>query len=260
MIDAQGFYDGLGEDYDLMVSWADRLAREEPFFLRLFGEAGVTRVLDAACATGRHAIAFALSGREAAGADLSPVMVEAARENARAAGVSARFETAGFGALAATFGGGYDAVTCLGNSLPHLPDEASLDVCLRDFAALLAPGGRLVIQNRNYDRLLRERQRFAPPVSRRGPEGETLFLRITDFPGPGAPDAEQVEFTIVTLRSRGSSWSMDTRTTRLRALRRETLEAALGRAGFTSVQAWGGYDLTPFDSPATADLLIVATR
>ncbi|HET6451489.1 MAG TPA: class I SAM-dependent methyltransferase, partial [Spirochaetia bacterium] len=93
MIDAQRFYDGLGEDYDLMVSWADRLAREEPFFLRLFGEAGVTRVLDAACATGRHAIAFALSGREAAGADLSPVMVEAARENARAAGVSARFET-----------------------------------------------------------------------------------------------------------------------------------------------------------------------
>ncbi len=163
-MDAQEFYDALGTDYDLMVSWEQRLAREQEFFRRLFSEAGVRRVLDAACGTGMHAVSFARAGWDCTAADLSPVMVEEARENARRAGVQVRFEAAGFGELSGRVGGGFDAVTCLGNSLPHLLDDASLRACFGDFADLLAPGGILVIQNRNYDRLLRERQRFMPPV------------------------------------------------------------------------------------------------
>ena len=38
-----------------------------------------------------------------------------------------------------------------------------------------------MIQNRNYDRLLRERQRFMPLASRIDAEGETLFLRISEY-------------------------------------------------------------------------------
>jgi SAM-dependent methyltransferase len=259
-MDAQGFYDGMGRDYDLMVSWSSRLAREESFFRSVFAEAGVTRVLDAACATGMHAVSFAQAGLVAAGADLSPVMVEAARAHARGAGVQVRFEAAGFGELAATFGGGFHAVTCVGNSLPHLRDDASLLACLRDFASLLVPGGLLVIQNRNYDRLLRERQRFAPPVSRQDADGEILFVRITEYPPPGAAADDAIEFTLLTLRKRGGSWDMDARTTPLRALRRATLEEALGRAGFSTVRAYGGYGMEAFDAPGTADLLLIAAR
>ena len=40
-MDARDFYDGLGDDYDRMVSWKGRLAREEAFFQRLFEENGV---------------------------------------------------------------------------------------------------------------------------------------------------------------------------------------------------------------------------
>ena len=165
-MDAQGFYDGLGQDYDLMVSWEERLAREGDFFARVFDESGARLVLDAACGTGMHAIAFARAGRDCTGADLSPVMVEKARQNARSAGVPVRFEVAGFGELSSRIGGSFDAVTCIGNSLPHLLDDASLRACLADFAGLLKSGGILVIQNRNYDRLLREPQRFMPLASR----------------------------------------------------------------------------------------------
>lgn len=259
-MDARGFYDELGNDYDLMVSWEPRLAREQEFFRRVFSEAGVKRVLDAACGTGMHAIFFARGGWECVGADLSPAMVDKARENARGAGVKVRFEAAGFGEIASRTGSGFDAVTCVGNSLPHLPDDESLHACLRDFADLLVPGGVLVIQNRNYDRLLRERRRFMPPVSRVDGEGETLFLRITEFPPAGARNDEAVSFTIVTLKKRGGAWTMTERTTPLRALRRATLKAALERAGFESVRVYGSYAGEAFDSPGTGDLVIVANR
>ncbi len=259
-MDAQGFYDGLGPDYDRMVAWPQRLAREEAFFRRVFDEAGVTRVLDAACGTGMHAVAFARQGREAAGADLSPVMVGEARRNAAAAGVEVRFEAAGFGELAARFGAGFGAVTCLGNSLPHLLDDESLRSCLSDFADVLAPGGILVIQNRNYDRLLRERVRFMPPVSRVEGDGETLFLRMTEFAPPGSRSEEMLQFTILTLRKQSGAWSMTERTTPLRGLRRATVKAALERAGFSSVRVYGGYGFEAFDAPGTSDLVVIATR
>ena len=259
-MDAQVFYDGLGCDYDLMVAWEERLAREESFFSRLFAESGTRRVLDAACGTGMHVIAFARAGRDCTGADLSPVMVDKARQNARDAGVRARFEIAGFGELKSRVGGLYDAVTCIGNSLPHLLDDGSLRACLADFAALLVPGGILVIQNRNYDRLLRERQRFMPPVSRMEGEGETLFLRITEYPPAGAAEDEAIDFTLLTLRKQSGAWSLHAQNTPLRAMRRLKLESELRQAGFASVRTYGSYAFADFDAPGSSDLVIAATR
>jgi 2-polyprenyl-3-methyl-5-hydroxy-6-metoxy-1,4-benzoquinol methylase len=79
-VEAREFYDGLGGDYDRMVQWQGRLEREELFFKRVFDDAGVVRVLDAACGTGMHAISFARRGLQSAGADLSPAMIARARE------------------------------------------------------------------------------------------------------------------------------------------------------------------------------------
>jgi glycine/sarcosine N-methyltransferase len=259
-MEARDFYDGLGPDYDSLVAWEARLGREGGFFKRLFDDAPARRVLDAACGTGMHAIAFARQGRQAAGADLSPVMVERARENARAAGVAADFRVAGFGGIARVFGPSWDAVTCLGNSLPHCADEAALAACLSDFAALLRPGGLLVAQNRNYDRLLKDRARVMPLTARGGGEEETLFLRITDFPPPGSPQEESLTFTVITLRRRGNRWTQEAQSTPLRALRRAAVERALREAGFTGIQAFGGYDGSPFDPDASADLVVVARR
>ena len=258
-MDARDFYQELGTEYDRMIAWERRLKREEAFFRDTFAEHGVRRVLDAACGTGMHAIAFSRMGMSCAGADLSPVMVEQAKANARAAGVELDLEVAGFGGIAARIRGPFDAVTCLGNSLPHLLDDASLAAAFADFATLLRPGGVLVIQNRNYDRLLRERQRFMPPASREDESGETIYLRITDFPQP--PSAEEtLGFTIVTLRKREGAWSQSVQTTALRALRRVTLEKALETAGFSTVTTFGGFDRSSYDAPGAADLVALAIR
>ena len=282
-MDARDFYEELGGDYDRMIAWDRRLAREEAFFRTAFAEHSVRRVLDAACGTGMHAIAFSRMGMSAAGTDLSPTMIEQAKKNARAAAVDLDLQVAGFGNIAGRFSTPFDAVTCLGNSLPHLLDDASLAAALADFAALLSPGGVLVIQNRNYDRLLQQRQRFMPPASREDASGETIYLRITDFfgarapgfLGPGAPGSqgpaaaeasqgrgaeETVGFTIVTLRKKDGAWTQSVQTTTLRALTRATLEKALKTAGFSAVTIFGGFDRTPYDAPGAADLVALAVK
>ena len=255
-IEARSFYDGLGVDYDLMVSWESRLGREKAFLWKICTDVGARSVLDAACGTGMHAAWFARQGLHAAGADVSPVMIERARDNARSAQAAVDFRVAGFGELARTFASRFDVTTCLGNSLPHLLDDASLSDALRDFAEVTEPGGALVIQTRNYDQLMKERTRFMPVSSRVNGQEETLFLRISDFRGQG----ELIDFTVVTLKKRRGAWSQSARTTPLRALRRQTLESALRAAGFTALQFFGGYDSAPFDETASADLIVTATR
>lgn len=257
-VEAREFYEALSDDYDLLVSWEERLRREEPFFRKVFADHGAASVLDVACGTGMHAVAFARWGLRAAGADLSPAMIERARAAARASGVSVAWAVAGFGGLAAAFAdavGSFDAVTCLGNSLPHLPDDAALEGALADMGRMLRPGGVLVLQDRNYDRVLAERARFMPITARGSPGDETLFLRMTDFLG-----GDRLSFTILRLRNAGGAWSCEAATTPLRGIERVTLERSLRRAGFSGIECFGSYARAPFDAPGTGDLVAVAVR
>jgi len=249
-------YDALAADYDRFVNWEARLAHELPFFLSQFGEVGVRRVLDSACGTGHHAIALARHGYDVVGADLSPAMVEQARQNAAAAGVSVPFVQAGLGDLAKIEpeGEGFDAVLCLGNSLPHLLSRDAVNAALADFAAVLRPGGLLIIQNRNFDRLGHHRDRFMPPQSHRDGDHEWLFIRFYDW------HAETITFNMLRLRRAGAGWMQDVQSTELRPVFRDDLEAGLAAAGFGHAHFFGGYDGSDFDPRESGDLLVVAVR
>jgi 2-polyprenyl-3-methyl-5-hydroxy-6-metoxy-1,4-benzoquinol methylase len=258
-------YDTFSNDYDRFVNWNNRLAGELPFIeaqlATVVSAAGRSvRVLDAACGTGMHAIALAQRGHTCAGADLSASMIDRARGNAAAAGVEIPFLAVGFGELANAFGGGFDAVLCLGNSLPHLLTPADLADALVDFAACLRPGGLLLIQNRNFDAVIASRQRWMEPQahseSRGEGVGEWLFLRFYDFEPNGL-----IQFNIVTLRRLGNAaWEQSITSTRLRPLLHGELVSALEQAGFKQVTAYGGLNGSPFDAGASGNLVLAAHR
>ncbi len=264
-------------DYDRFVDWPARLAVELPFIVeRVVSPA---RVLDAACGTGMHAIALARHGYRVVGADSSIGMIERARANAAAAGVDVRFEVAGFGELARVFDlspspnplpyqgrgrghggrGGvvrFDALLCLGNSLPHLLTPAELTVALTDFAACLRPGGLVVIQNRNFDRVVACRERWMEPQARREGDAEWLFLRFYDFDPDGL-----LTFNVVTLERQGAgAWDQRIATSRLRPLPRDELLAALSRAGFERIACYGDMQGAPFDPQSSPNLVVTATN
>jgi glycine/sarcosine N-methyltransferase len=246
-------YDALAADYDRFVNWEGRLAYELPFLEHLFEGWGVRRVLDAACGTGHHAIALAQCGYQVVGADLSAAMVERARENAQAAGVDVAFYVAALGEIE-DLGGTFDAVLCLGNSLPHLLTAPAVAETLADFAAVLRPGGLLVIQNRNFDRVWAERERFMPPQWHQEPGGEWLFIRFYDF------HQETVTFHMIRLRRTEEGWRQEVDSTELQPILGEELAGALSGAGFDGVAFYGGYDGSAFDAARSSDLIAVARQ
>lgn len=241
-------YDTLAADYDRFVNWPARLACELPFLERLFAGKRVERVLDAACGTGQHAIALAGRGYQVVGADLSAAMIEQAHRNAAAADAKVTFVVAGLGELA-TLGKEFDAVLCLGNSLPHLLTAEALLTVLADFAAILRPGGLLVIQNRNFDRVWAVRERFLPPQSHREGDKEWLFIRFYDF------HEETVTFNMVRLQRTEGEWAQEIASTELRPIFHDDLKMALAAAGFGTTAFYGGYDGSAFDPAHSGDLI-----
>jgi len=232
-----------------------------------------------------HAIALAQRGFRLTVADLSAGMIERARANAAAAGVGVRFEVAGFGHLARVFdghtprsegtvgerspgaGAAFDALLCLGNSLPHVLTPEALEETLADFAACLRPGGLLLIQNRNFDAVLARGQRWMEPQSHREGESEWLFLRFYDF----EPGGERLEgrsrkrrgtlaFNLLTLRREAAgAWTQQVAVTRLWPMVQRELAAALDVAGFGEIVWWGDMQGASFD-PGGSPNLVVAAR
>lgn len=260
-------YDSFSTDYDRFVNWQGRLAFEMPFIETLLqslaGETGARplRVLDAAAGTGMHAIELARRGYDAVGADLSGGMIERARANAAAAGVQAGFETAGFGLLRDTFFKNpdtplFDAVLCLGNSLPHLLSPLELQKTLADFAACMRPGGLVLIQNRNFDAVAARSERWMEPQSYREGDAEWLFLRFYDFLPNGL-----INFNVVTLQRAGAdAWQQKVSSAGLYPLRQQELADLLETAGFKDTTYYGSMTGEAFNAQQSGNLIAAARR
>lgn len=253
-------YDEFSTDYDRFVDWETRLSSELPCFEGLFARYGVHRVLDVACGTGHHAIALAQRGYEVLGVDLSEPMIERARENAIRARLDVVFVLAGFGELAKKVSGEFDAVICLGNSLPHLLSRQEFRHALDDMAAVLRQGGLLILQNRNYDRVLAEKQRFMPLEAHAEGDREWLFLRLVDF-GPLESDGlPGLTFHMLTIHRQNEKWACHVSSAKQRPILSAELANILPKVGFGEANFYGDYCLTPFHPQKSSDLIVVARR
>lgn len=254
-------------DYDTFVDWGKRLEREGPFFRRTFEAYGVRRVLDVGCGSGMHALLWAGWGLDVVGADVDESMLAQAELNRTSAqgsvdgaGGSIAFARTGFGQLASSGLGAFDALTCAGNALPHVAGHDGLHEALRDFAAVLRPGGVLVLHLLNHDRLISQRIRSIPPVVRDTDEGTRVFLRVIDY----ADDA--ILFDFITMvrpadaRSSGAPWEVASRRSAHTALPGEVLLPALAEAGFTDVVRYGNHAGAAFDPAKDESVIVVAIR
>jgi SAM-dependent methyltransferase len=260
-------YDAFSANYDSFVDWPDRLAAELPFIEGQLRALGAVSVLDVACGTGMHALALAQSGYAVVGVDLSPGMIERARANAASARTDVEFEVAGFGDMANTLvrrllqsrkpsEAGFDAVLCLGNSLPHVLTTDELTQALSDFARCLRTAGLLLIQNRNFDAVLARRDRWMPLEAHQESGKEWLFLRFYDFEPDGT-----LTFNMLTLQREGAGdWDQHVASTTLWPLTRDELTGALEVNGFDEITCWGDMQGTAFDPETSGNLIVTAKR
>jgi len=133
--DLAGGYRAWSETYDTPL----RLFRlEQPIMHRLFDSLSPSRVLDAACGTGRHSEYLAGRGHRVIGIDRSPEMLQRARLKVP----SGDFREGNLEALPVE-AESVDVVVCA-LALVHLPQ---VEGAIREFARVIRPGGRVIISD-----------------------------------------------------------------------------------------------------------------
>ena len=248
--EAAAFYREMAGQYDRMTRFVQRLPGERAMLEAWRTRHGFRRVLDAACGTGLHAIALAQLGAEVTGADLSPEMLARALYHAEEAGVKVKWIPAAMQTLAQAVEGPFDALLCLGNSLPHLIDREELTATLTGFHRLLAPGGLLLLQWINYDAVLARKRRIVA-IHR---DGETEFIRFYDFGDP------LLRFNILEI-----DWSLQPPIHRLQSVmlypwRRVEVEAAVIAAGFGGMEIYGDMERGKYAQARSQNLVLAARR
>lgn len=259
------FYDALAPMFDVMTDWEARLATEGPFLVALLQEAGAQTVLDAACGSGGHALWLAQQGYRVAGADVSPAMIAIAHRKAAKVGLDVPFTIAPLSNLQlpiptpqSPIPNPYDAVLCLGNSLPHLLTQEELIAALRGMADVLRPGGLLVLQNLNYDLRWQRQPRWFGAQGGVLEGQEVLVWRFADYDAP----AGRIAFHVALFRKGVEGWGVEVHTTPQRPLFQADLAAALAEAGFTAA-GWYGRMAWPaegFEADRSPDLVAVARK
>jgi SAM-dependent methyltransferase len=190
-------YRGLARDYDWLVpdGRVEAEAVLDRHGHRLAQLAGPA-VLDCACGVGADAVALARRGYRVWGSDGSEAMVAEARERAAEAGVDVPLYVCRWQDLPGCFDRRFDLVLCLGNSVSHLAADAMVEA-FRGMAAVLGPGGLLVVNARNWEKLRRDQPRLTFPDRVLEREGRRCVpLYVWTYP-PEWGSAHQVEIVFL---------------------------------------------------------------
>ena len=177
-------YDQFAADYDWLFSDFARVGERYVAGLsetlrKLPDDA---KILDCACGTGITILALARHGFHAAGTDASEGMILRARQNMDEGEVDVPLEVCSWENLPSLFAPEYDMVLCGGNSIGHCRDEHEMLRSLGGIHHVLKPGGLLVLDTRNWDKLLAERIRFTHFGARQRYGKRCVPLYVWTFP------------------------------------------------------------------------------
>ena len=157
-----GAYETLAADYDWMFdddARASGRAINHPATARLLQRISPTSaVLDAACGTGVDAAVLARRGFKVWAADGSEAMAEAAAARFRRERLAIPLLRSRWADLPAATGERFDVVLCIGNSLVHAVGRDAMVQALAGLRQMARPGGHVVVDSRNWEKLHAERQ------------------------------------------------------------------------------------------------------
>ena len=175
-------YENLAVDYDWMFddnALANGAAINRPATARLLQRVGRTgAVLDAACGTGINAAALARRGFAVWASDASHAMIEVAEARFRAERLAVPVLRSNWEDLPAATSERFDVVLCIGNSLVHAAGRDAMVQALIGLRRMARPGGHVVIDSRNWEKLHAERrivQVADRAVTRHGRRCVTLY-------------------------------------------------------------------------------------
>lgn len=192
--------------------------------------------LDAGCSIGLLAHQLANRGAMGIGIDLNADMIR--RATSLFSSNSLSFRKMDMLRLNEAFPEHYfDAIICFGNTIVHLDNLPQVKDFLKQTAALLKPGGKLMLQLLNYDYIINQNITQLPIIENE----QVRFVRKYNLPDSKQP---KITFTTeLTLKDSGETW---TNSTKLLPLRKNELHKILLLSGFNQLNFYGGFDKSPF--------------
>jgi glycine/sarcosine N-methyltransferase len=246
---ASQFYDKLAADYDTMTGFDKRFVHERPFFNMLLEKYSIT-ALDAGAGTGFHSLLLAELGVEMTAVDVSKKMLERVKAHAKLHHVKIDIAESSFQDLSDRVHRKFDAVLCMGNSLPHLSTHKDLEQSLKNFSTVLNPGGLLFLQILNYNRILAKRERVQSVKEM----GGVTFVRFYEF------HRDHVIFNILKLKKENGQPVQELESVRLRPILKEEMVRGLQEAGFSEIHIHGSIMLDDFHEQSSKDLVVLARK
>ncbi|MBN1882341.1 MAG: methyltransferase domain-containing protein [Deltaproteobacteria bacterium] len=238
-------YAGIASRYDILFEEEDHTARMS-FYEEVLKKYQANRVLDCSCGTGKYLTMLAPLGLSLFGSDVSPSMLAVAQENIKRLGLQIPLTRADFRSLPEHFSEPFDAILCLSTSLPHVGSEDEMIRALSSMYASLTDRGVLIITHGTSERMMMEQPRFLPVVNNR----DLSRVFVIDYHGRGIT-FHVLDFIHTDSTTEFLTWSATYPFMPLEKDYRRMLEAA----GFKDVEAYGGYDFSPYTE--TSEFLIV---
>jgi len=226
----ESFFEGTWDKIIRNVYPPERSRAEAAFMFEALGLGRGARVLDVPCGDGRISLELARMGCDVVGVDRTKASVRRARRRARASGLGAEFRVGDM--RRPEVEGPFAAVVNWWGSFGYFSDAENLAM-LKNLAALLLPGGCMLIDQVNREGVLRDFRHSA------WDEYGTVRVHVRNR---WNPRTQRIEGT----------WTMidgDARTRRRTSMRIYTprqMERLLGRAGLELARLYGWIDGTRY--------------
>jgi SAM-dependent methyltransferase len=147
--------------WDELVGWEERSVAETDFLLGLLKKFNCNNVLDVALGTGFHSIELLKRGVKVTSVDVSPAMIEVAKQNARHHSVELDVLCADWSEFKHKISKKFDCILCLGNSLACEMDTIKRQEAVLNWGHLLSKNGVIMVDRRNYEALLNHNYNFS---------------------------------------------------------------------------------------------------
>jgi glycine/sarcosine N-methyltransferase len=243
-ISLEDLFNEVAVDYDKM--FPRDFAEDGRIIKGLFRGHKVKTVLDCACGTGPHVAMLARDGYQVTGSDYSAAMLEQARQRLVALDLDATLVESEWATLPSIIDGRFDAVICIGNSLPLAGSDEQVFAAIAGMYKMVNDGGLLVIQNRNMDKMDRERPEA---VLNEGAEKGTFTLFVFDYRDP------IVIYKIFYIDTAGNEEVLYNQFP-MNILTRPKLEKMLKRAGAVSWRFYGDSFFSNFSASRSPRMIV----
>jgi glycine/sarcosine N-methyltransferase len=240
-------YRGFAERYDSMkYDDPDRRA----FFGKIFKKRDMTTLLDCACGTGRDLLMFNSLGLKVTGSDISQAMLDQAERNLTEAAIDIPTELADYRHLPEHFDTEFDAVVCLSNSINEPLEDSETLSALDSMRSVLRMGGLLIFDQGQTDATMQKPPLFTPLVN----NSNLSRLLVMEYTG-NVQTVHILDF----IHSEGKT-DFKHSSVQIRIRLQDSWRDLLKMAGFSLVDFFGDWKMSPYNPGSSQRLIVIAQK